>query len=46
VPFRDDDTGTMNTVGSGSDDESDDQNAGEETNDKKEGGFFSRLLGR
>jgi septum site-determining protein MinD len=46
VPFRDDDTGTMNTVGSGSDDESDDQNADEETNDKKAGGFFSRLLGR
>ncbi|EMA62292.1 nucleotide-binding protein [Halorubrum kocurii] len=39
VPFRDDDTGTMNTVLS--EDEADD-----EEEEDKDGGFFSRLLGR
>jgi len=38
VPFRDDDTGTMNTVLS--EEENDDED------DEEEGGFFSRLLGR
>ncbi|PHQ39673.1 cobyrinic acid ac-diamide synthase [Halorubrum persicum] len=38
VPFRDDDTGTMNTVLSEEDDDEDD--------DEGDGGFFSRLLGR
>ena len=52
IPFRDDDTGTMNTVlaeedaEEGADGES---RAGEESSDEdddEDGGFFSRLLGR
>ncbi|EMA65268.1 cobyrinic acid ac-diamide synthase [Halorubrum aidingense JCM 13560] len=46
VPFRDDDTGIMNTARSESDDESDGQSADEATDDENKGGFFSRLLGR
>ncbi|PAU85334.1 cobyrinic acid ac-diamide synthase [Halorubrum salipaludis] len=38
VPFRDDDTGTMNTVLSEEEDDEDDED--------ENGGFFSRLLGR
>lgn len=40
VPFRDDDTGTMNTAFSEDDDDDDDDD------DDENGGFFSRLFGR
>ena len=47
VPFRDDDTGTMNTVLSDDDAEGDKADTDDERDeDDDDGGFFSRLLGR
>ncbi|WP_193309786.1 cell division ATPase MinD [Halorubrum halophilum] len=46
VPFRDDDTGTMNTVLSDDDAEGDKADDDERDEDDDDGGFFSRLLGR
>ena len=47
VPFRDDDTGTMNTVLSDDDAEGDKADPDDERDeDDDDGGFFSRLLGR